>query len=105
MRKLIGVLIRGLGGSDIEIRIFRLLARLPETDFGKVSQVPRKRPGIGSNHRDAWSGYSILASQIRDFSGKSEDVVRSLRIGIRIALVRRIKKDALARVVGNQDAN
>ncbi len=89
----------------IEICIAYFLAWLPEANFGKVAQVPRKRPGIGSNHRNAWRGYSIPASQVRDFSGKSENVFRSVGIGVWITLVRGIKKDALARVVSDQDTS
>ena len=67
-----------------------------------MAQVPRQRPGIGSDHRDARRVYAVSASHICYFSWKSEDVVRGVGIGIGIAFVGWLEKDALARVVANQ---
>ena len=98
----IGILIRSLGGSDVEICSRDLLAGLPEAHLLKSAKVPGKRPRIRGDHRDARAVYAFPTSRIFDFTGESEDVVRGVGIGIGITFLNWSEKDALARVMGNQ---
>ena len=104
-RKLIGVLIRGLGGSDVEIRIRDLLARLPEANVRENGADTREE----ARDRQAITAMRGVLMPFRrasicDFRGKSEDVIRSVGIGIGIGLLSWSEKDALARVVSDQHA-
>src|SRR5579859_569272 len=95
------VLFRSLGGSDIEIRFPHLLTGLPETDLGKVPQIPRQRPGVGSDHGYPRRLYCIPACELLNLRRQPEQVLRGVSVGVRIGFVGRMHINALSRVVGD----
>jgi hypothetical protein len=97
--QLFSVLVGGLGGGDVKIRLSWLLTWLPESDFCNVPQIPRQRLGIGGNHGDARRCDCILVGQHFDLCRQPEQIFRGVGIGIRIGFIGRMDKDAMPRIV------
>src|ERR1700723_2670940 len=64
--QLISILVGSIGRGNVKIRLSWLLARRPESGSGKMPQIPRQWPGIGSDHGDTWRRDGILGGQLFD---------------------------------------
>src|SRR5437763_4063981 len=100
--QLLCVLVGSIGGGDVKIRMSDLLTWLPETDLGKVAQIPWQRPGIRSDDRDMRRIDAMLASELLDLGRQVEQILGGMSVSVGIVLVGRMKKNALPCIAGDE---